>query len=325
MPPRKHVPSYLFHKKSGRGRAVWTDVVGVRQQKLLPGLFNSKESTEAFARLQLEVTTAPAASAADGSAEITVNILFLAYREHALQHYGGADGEPTDELRHLDAACRRARELYGHTPVDEFGPLAFKAVRQAFIAAGWCRKTINARVDRVRRVFRWGVAEELVKATTLHALEAVEGLKRGRTPAPESEPVEPVEDAVVDATLPHLNRHVRGLVQFQRLTGCRPSEACAVRRCDIDTDGEVWLYKLVNHKTAWKGKRRIIAIGPQAQALLRGFFTPNLEDYLFSPASAVEEFRAERSANRETPRYPSHMRRNESKRKAKRKRPPTDC
>ena len=31
----------------------------------------------------------------------------------------------------------------------------------------------------------------------------------------------PVDDAVVEATLPFLGRHARGLVEFQRLTGCR--------------------------------------------------------------------------------------------------------
>ena len=108
---------------------------------------------------------------------------------------------------------------------------------------------------------------------------------------------------MVDATLPYLNRHVRGLVEFQRLTGCRPGEACLVRRADIDTGGAVWLFKPALHKTAHRGKSRVIAIGPRAQALLRGFFTPNLEDYLFSPKQAVEEFHAERSAARVTPRY----------------------
>src|SRR5262249_50615592 len=42
------------------------------------------------------------------------------------------------------------------------------------------------------------------------------------------------------------------------------------------------------------------------------------------PRRAVEEFRAERSANRKTPRYPSHMARNEQKRTTNRKRPPAD-
>jgi integrase len=121
-----------------------------------------------------------------------------------------------------------------------------------------------------------------------------------------------------------LNRHVRGLVEFQRLTGCRPGEACVIRRCDLDTGRSVWLYRPVQHKTMHHGKARLIAIGPQAQALLKEFFTADLDAYVFSPARAVEERRAEKSANRKTPRYPSHMARNAAKRKAAPKRAPKD-
>src|SRR5215468_9487386 len=143
----------------------------------------------------------------------------------------------------------------------------------------------------VKRIFKWGVAEELVPPAVYQALATVIGLQKGRTSAHETEPVGPVKDAVVEATLRHLNRHVRGLVEFQRLTGCRPGEACRVRRCDIDVTGTVWLYKPLRHKTAWKGKSRAIAIGPKAQALLKEYFTPDIGDYLFSPRRAVEEFR----------------------------------
>ena len=129
---------------------------------------------------------------------------------------------------------------------------------------------MNARVERVRRIFKWAVAEELVPPAVYQALAAVSGLQRGRTTAHETAPVEPVEDSLVDATILHLNRHVRGLVQFQRLTGCRPREACQVRRCDIDADGPVWFYTPARHKTAWKGKSRVIAVGPKAQELLAG-------------------------------------------------------
>jgi integrase len=115
------------------------------------------------------------------------------------------------------------------------------------------------------------------------------------------------------------------LVEFQRLTGCRPGEACAVRLCHIEMKGAVWLYRPVQHKTAWKGKTRTIAIGPKAQEILREFFVPDLDVYLFSPARAVEELNAERSARRKTPKWPSHMRRNETKRAGvRRKRPPAD-
>jgi hypothetical protein len=126
--------------------------------------------------------------------------------------------------------------LYGDTPAAGFGPLAIKAVRQRFIATGWGRKTVNARVDRVRRVFKWATAEELVPVAVYTALAAVPGLQKGRSLAPESEPVEPVADEVVDATLPLLNRHVRGLVEFERLSSetnsqrpqCQPEPVATV-------------------------------------------------------------------------------------------------
>ena len=310
---RKPTPSYLFHKQSGRARAVWTDTAGTRQQKLLPGEYDSPESRTAFARLQLEHETSPVAVVATPNG-ISVNELLLAYIDHAEQHYRDSEGNPTDEVRHLKTALRYVRELYGNMPVTEFGPLALKAVRQKFVELKWSRKTVNTRAERVRRVFRWGVAEELVPPTVFQALSAVAGLQRGRTGARESEPVAPVEDAAVDATVPFLNRHVRGLIEFQKLTGCRPGEACALRQCDLDTSGTVWLYKPAYHKTAWKGKTRTIVIGPRGQTLLREFFTPGLSEYLFSPARAVEEFRAQRAAARKTPNYPSHMKRNEAKR-----------
>lgn len=140
------------------------------------------------------------------------------------------------------------------------------------------------------------------------------GLQLGRTPARESEPVQPVDDAVVEATLPHLNRHVRGLVEFQRLTGCRPGEACLIRRRDLDTGGSVWLYRPSHHKLAYRGKPRIIAIGPKTQEVVREFFTTDLDAYLFSPLRAVEDHLAKRASNRVTPLFPSHIKRNIEKR-----------
>lgn len=325
--PRKSIPSYLLHQRSGHARAVWTDSVGVRHYRMLPGPYDSTESRAAFARLVAELAAAPSSSFDRPDAErVTVNEVLLAYVKHAERHYQGPDGNPTDEVRHIKTACRHVRELYGASLAVKFGPLALKAVRERFVAAGWCRKTVNARVERIRRVFRWAVAEELIPPSVHQALATVAGLQRGRTQARETEPITPVDDSTVDATLQHLNRHVRGLVEFQRLTGCRPGEACRVRWRDIDTGGAVWLYRPPQHKGSWRGKVRTIAIGPKAQALLREYFTPNIDDPLFSPRRAIEELNAQRSANRKTPRYPSHMRRNSQKRiGTKRKRPPAEC
>jgi hypothetical protein len=71
--------------------------------------------------------------------------------------------------------------------------------------------------------------------------------------------------------------------------------------------GRLWLYKPPHHKTAHRGKDRTITLGPKAQELVREFFTPALDDYLFSPVRAAEERRAERAANRKSKRPPSQV------------------
>jgi hypothetical protein len=50
-------------------------------------------------------------------------------------------------------------------------------------------------------MFRWGVENELVAGLVLQDLDAVQRLQRGRSEAKETEPVEPVARAVVEATL----------------------------------------------------------------------------------------------------------------------------
>jgi integrase len=281
---------------------------------MLPGAYDSKESREAFARLLLELEAAPHQPAAADPAGMTMAELLLAFLDHAERHYRGHDGKPTSEIYEVKVVVRAIRELYADTPVTEFGPLALKTARQKWVNEKRARTECNRRVGMVKRIFKWAVSEQLAPPDVYHAINTVSGLQKGRTVAHETEPVEPVEDAVVDATLPCLNRHVRGLVELQRLTGCRPGEACAICRRDIDTGGPVWLYKPPHHKTAHRGKSRTIAIGPKAQEVLRGFFTLDIDDYLFSPKRAVEEWLAERSATRKTPRWPSHMAHNAKKR-----------
>ena len=313
---RNITPAYIPHAKSGRGRLQWYDATGTRREKLLPGPFGSPESLAAKAALELELAVSPTREPAADPGALTVAELLVAYLDFAEKHYRGPDGKPTSKLAEVKVVIKTVRELYAELPVTEFGPLKLKAVRQKWVDSELVRTECNRRVGMVKRVFKWGVSEELVPAAVHTALCTVSGLERGRTDAKESEPVLLVSDKDVDATLPFLNRHVRGLVEFQRLAGCRPGEACAVRRCDIDTGGDIWLYKPAHHKTAYRGKSRTIAIGPKAQDLLKGYFTACATDYVFSPHRAVEEVLAARAANRKTPLYPSHAKHN-----AKRKKP----
>jgi integrase len=93
-----------------------------------------------------------------------------------------------------------------------------------------------------------------------------------------------------------------------------------MRACDLDTSGAVWLYRPAHHKTAWRGKERIIALGPRAQSVVRPFLTLDTEAYLFSPARALAERAARRRDQRKTKVQPSQR----DRRKAKPKRRPRD-
>jgi integrase len=244
--PKKSVPSYLHHKPTNQAYVRLPDENGGRKPVYL-GPYDSPESRAEYARIVQELSVSPILKSAGlistGRSDVSVNEVLLAYIEHAEKHYCGPDGHPTREAQHIKVVCRYVRELCGHTPAPGFGPLALKAVRQKFIAAGWCRRSVNQQTERMRWAFRWAAGEELIPFEVYHRLTAVSGLQCGRTEARETEPVRPVDDAIVDATLHHLNRHVRSLVEFQRLTGCRPGEACLLRRCDIEIGGNVWLYR----------------------------------------------------------------------------------
>jgi hypothetical protein len=79
------------------------------------------------------------------------------------------------------------------------------------VTLGWCRTLINRRIDRVKRAFKWATSEELVPGSVYQALQTLPGLRRGRTEARESKPVEPVALADVNATLPFLTPHLQAI------------------------------------------------------------------------------------------------------------------
>lgn len=85
------------------------------------------------------------------------------------------------------------------------------------------------RTNRVRRIFKWAAGEEPVPGAVWQGLRAVERFQAGRTSAPETDPAGPVPPWAVNATLPDLRPEVRAMVEFQRLTGCRPGDAIRQR------------------------------------------------------------------------------------------------
>lgn len=124
-------------------------------------------------------TDTPAAGPVVVPQSLSIAELILAYARHCDAHYLRADGSFAAERDHIRLAVRTARQVHGTTPADQFGPLALKTVRQAMIDAGLSRNTINQRIGRIARVFRWATENELLPASIYQTLDAVEGLKKG--------------------------------------------------------------------------------------------------------------------------------------------------
>jgi integrase len=166
---------------------------------------------------------------------------------------------------------------------------------------GWSRGYINKSIGRIRRCFKWAVENELVRRDMYHGLMAVSGLRKGRSEAREPDPVMPVDDATVQATLPYLSPVVADMIRFQRLTGGRPQDVCNLRPCDVDMSGEVWLYRPGTHKTEHHGRERVIPIGPKGQDILRLYLLREKETHCFSPVDSEKKRREELHAGRSTP------------------------
>lgn len=308
--PKKDLPRYQRHS-SGRARIVWTDSAGQRREKLLPGAYGSAESKEAFARLQLELTVRPSAPLRAVDPGPSVASVLLPYLEFAEGYYTAGS-----EFKTIKDAVKVVQALYGLTPAAGFGPLALEACREAMVRKGWSRQYANRQTNRIVRVFKWAASKQLVPTDIYAALKTLAPLRAGKTAARESEARTPADPAAVAATLPHLQPHARALVELLRVTGMRPAEACGMTFGQVDRTAAVWLYAPRHHKTAHKGKGRVVALGETAKAVIvahLGGKVPGPDEFLFSPARQREQIDAAKRARRKSKVQPSQVSRKKAK------------
>jgi integrase len=336
------IPKLCRHKATGQA------VVRLNGKDVYCGRHGSPEAQAKYERLIIEwlqrgrqLPTIARASAGGGAADaggpagagLTVAELILAYKRHTDELFKST---PVQREK-IKLAMRPLRELYALTPVASFGPLALKAVREKMVGVQTrvvavrngkkekvgervvqyrlSRGTINARIDIIKRMIAWGTENELVPASVFHALQAVKGLRRGRSSAKEARRVQPVQDAQVEAVLPLVSRQVRALIELQRLTGARPGEVILVRICDIDRSGPVWVYRPARHKNQHRegAAPREVLIGPRGQAVLQPFLERHADAYLFSPREAREERYARLRQARKSKVQPSQQSRRKSR------------
>jgi integrase len=308
-------PGYLLHRASGKARV---RVNG--EYRYLPGPYDSAESRAAYHKVVAalaEGVTPERPGATGPGAAFSVTELCVAFMEWADGYYR-KNGEPTGQAQNCRYAIKTFRRLFGSELVASLRPLAVKKLQAEMIKEGLCRKEVNRRVRIVIQMVKWGVSEEYIPGAVLAPLAAVPSLKKDRTEAKEYEPVGPVPDEVIAATLPHLSPVLRAMVEVARYTGMRPSEVCDLRACDIDRTGDPWVYRPGSHKTEHHGRAREVQIGPKARAALSPFLTDREPTaYLFSPTESVAWYRARKRSGRKSPMTPSQAARQPKENPAK--------
>lgn len=300
LPP---TPKYRRHRASGQA------VVTLYGRDFYLGPHGTKASRVEYDRLISEwLAAGRPLQMPSVQSDITVVELAAAYRKYAKAYYVKHD-KPTDTIHQVNRATEIICKRYGRTSVNEFGPLALKAIKADLIGKDMSRRTVNHLLSTIRRMFRWGTGEGTVHPTVLQALAAVPNVHKGRNEARETAPVRPVDDHVVEATLPYLPGLVADMVRFQRATGARPGEVCLLRPCDVDTSTEVWSFRPGEHKTEHHDLDRIICIGPKGQDVLRPYLLRDKLSYCFVPAEAERKRNGLRREHRQSPMTPSQAQR----------------
>ena len=295
MPRLVHsVPKYRKHRASGQA------IVTLAGRDHYLGPFGTKASKSEYDRLIAEYLSTSRQQRSSQEDGITVVEVLAAFWKHCKNYYV-KNGRATNEQDAFRLIINDVRGLYGDRHAVEFGPKALKAVRQKWIDRGQSRSTVNKNMRRLTRIFKWAVSEELIPPSVHQALATVPGLKKGRCEVRESDPILPVELAVVEATIPHLTDIIRSMVRLQLLTGMRPGEVCNLRPVDVDTSLEVWEYRPITHKTEHHDRDRIVFIGPEAQAVLAPYLIRDSSLHCFSPIEAIKHYLSAKHAKRKTP------------------------
>ena len=277
------------------------------------GLYGSDESRVAYARFVAESRVNPTfflPKPSEGSG-VAIRELAAAFLDHAQ-----ATLAPPNYNHYKIVVRDFLLKFYGdETLVDSFKPSSLKLLRSEMIQSRrFCRKMINDYMARTVRIFSWGVEEELVDANIPVALKAVKSLQPGHAGTFDNEEREHVPDEVIRRTLPFMPPTLAAMVQIQRLTGLRPGEVfnMTVGEIDRDTEPDLWLYRLKQHKTEKKTQRKkIVPLSKIEQDLLAPYLEgKTAEEAVFSPRTAMEERSAEKRANRKTKITPSQAARN---------------
>lgn len=165
---KPYAPAYRCQKAKSGDRAF----VELDGRRVYLGAYGTEESKSEYDRVLAEWAAGGRHLPVDTN-KITVVELAARFWTWCQEYYRHPDGTQTGSADSFKYVIKPLKLLYGIRPVSEFGPKALKAVREWMIQQDWSRKCVNQQIGRVRQIFRWGVAEELVPPTVYQVIWGV--------------------------------------------------------------------------------------------------------------------------------------------------------
>jgi hypothetical protein len=174
----------------------------------LPGHYGSPESKEAYNKQMASLLDHRNDEVVEKKKlrsctikDITVAEIIARFLQHAEVYYV-KNGKQTDTAYQYKVATQPIMddEKFCGLQASKFTQSKLKSIQEKMVDSGLARKTVNARIDKIKTVFKWAVGEELIEPEVHLKLKYVQGLQKSRTKAPEKPKRKPVADWIVEAT-----------------------------------------------------------------------------------------------------------------------------
>ncbi len=262
-----------------------------KYRSLGPGV-TTREQAETIrqaVKRSLETKTLAYALAPTSAKPQSIGDLATAYVEFAEGYYLRDDGTHTSQVHLIRSDSKRIEAVCPKVAIPEFSPRVFKHLREFMVEEGrQTRDSINESMNRIKRMLKWGVENELVHPDILAAVQAVAPLKKGRTKAREGSKVLPANMEDVRKAQAEAPKVIAAMIDLQLLCGARPGEIVLLRPRNIDTSrDDVWIADLSEHKNQWRGIERFLYFGRRAQIILKEYMLRPPDAYMFNPREVV--------------------------------------
>ena len=316
--------------------AICTVKTGGKSKQVTLGVWGSAEALEAYKRLTADVST----TSTDAGAVTIATLCARFYADAERRANDPADKFDPRELRHYATVIKYLVRLYGATLANRFTASCYREYREYLVTIApqvetapdgvysdnkdnrarhivgqpktktikraWSVNYIKTLMRYLKMIFSWGVGHDLIDPAVSDRFKHVERL---RCNIPAKQRRVDVPDDVVRATLPYMTQTLRDMVIIQRQNALRPNEVCGLRVGDIDTSGDVWSVR----KTTKTYIPMVIVFCESDRAIIERHIAGKApDDYIFTPAEAMEERWQERAAQRKSKPTPSQLARAEA-------------